>query len=273
VFTEEELTDVFDFFDDDSSGCISVPELSACIQALGENKSAKEADELAAHVDSDGSGTIDHDEFFVFMRPLMSISAKHDYTVRTVQPPDKRMSESWDGEDRDVELSVGLLGVRLQNGNSLVSYSFFSLVRIDEQPTKVTLTVLQQGVERQVSFATKEAGGIVANVSQQQSRLNLIRDIQVDKQQREVRKVFDLFDEDHSGEIGKTELLVLLETLGQTLTDEEVNARIRHFDTDNSGEISFDEFVLWMTEVRTHATIILDHQAPACLGHILTDCL
>ena len=39
---QDELEDVFNFFDDDGSGSISVAELSACIQALGENKSAKE---------------------------------------------------------------------------------------------------------------------------------------------------------------------------------------------------------------------------------------
>ena len=44
----------------------------------------EESNDLAAHVDSDGSGLIERDEFFVFMRPLMSISQSTEYIAQRV---------------------------------------------------------------------------------------------------------------------------------------------------------------------------------------------
>jgi len=79
---EEELRDLFDFFDDDGSGTISVAELSTAIQALGEHDGTnEEADELAAYVDSDGSGSIDVDEFCVFLRPMLKITQLHEFYI------------------------------------------------------------------------------------------------------------------------------------------------------------------------------------------------
>ena len=44
-----------------------------------------------------------------------------------------------------------------------------------------------------MSFESGESASIMANINQQQGRLKLIRDIGIDKQQRDVRMVFDLF--------------------------------------------------------------------------------
>jgi calmodulin len=79
---EEELHDLFDFFDDDLSGSISVSELSIAIHALGEHDGTDEAvNELAACVDSDGSGSIDLDEFCTFLRPMLKITQIHEFKV------------------------------------------------------------------------------------------------------------------------------------------------------------------------------------------------
>ena len=47
-----------------------------------------------------------------------------------------------------------------------------------------------------MSFESGESASIMANINQQQGRLKLIRDIGIDKQQRDVRMVFDLFGEE-----------------------------------------------------------------------------
>ena len=79
---EEELHDLFDFFDEDLSGSISVSELSIAIQALGEHDGTDEAvNELAACVDSDGSGSVDLDEFCTFLRPMLKITQIHEFNV------------------------------------------------------------------------------------------------------------------------------------------------------------------------------------------------
>ena len=92
-WNQEELQDIFNYFDDDGSGMISVAEFSTAIQALGDNMSQKDANRLAEHVDSDGSGTIDQDEFCVWLEPLMSISKHQKYLVRRM--------------DTDAEVTLG----------------------------------------------------------------------------------------------------------------------------------------------------------------------
>eukprot|EP01043_Picozoa_sp_COSAG02_P028960 COSAG02_NODE_1783_length_10942_cov_1025.230266_3_plen_2086_part_00 len=242
TWQNDQLNDVFEFFDDDETGTISVSELSECILALGNSVDEEEAHNLAAHVDSDGSGEIEREEFFVFMRPLMSISQKADYIVY-------RVDEAGVVQNHETIFSVGLLGVQLTDGQSQVSYSFFAIVGVADSP-RLILTILRFGEETQIAFQSHESSSIIANIRQQQARLKLIRDIQVDKQQREVKPVFEMFDEDGSGEIATGELRILLETLGQSPTDAQINSRIKRYDLDNSGAINFDEFVLWMTELQ-----------------------
>ena len=108
---DEELRDVFAFFDDDASGSISVSELSTAIQALGENGlTPTEADTRAARVDSDGSGLIDADEFCVFMKPMMAITQRHVYNMVREADQDK------------VSLTISALGVHLTDSHSSLSY-------------------------------------------------------------------------------------------------------------------------------------------------------
>ncbi|CAF1554068.1 unnamed protein product [Rotaria magnacalcarata] len=61
-------------------------------------------------------------------------------------------------------------------------------------------------------------------------------------QERELRDAFNLFDRDHSGKITKSELRRMLGALNVKATDNEVQKLLRRMDTDNSGEIDFNEF-------------------------------
>ena len=234
---DQELRDVFAFFDDDASGSISVSELSKAIQALGEHGvSEEEADRRAALVDSDGSGLIDVDEFCVYMKPMMSITQLDKFTVVREE----------DGEE--VTLTMSTLGAQVSDGETTYAYSFFTLVGIKESARGVTLTILHKGVEAEVSFCTTSAATIVSTLLQQQAKLSLRQDIQKHKQLMQLRAVFDLFDVDGGGSIEVGELTTLLQTLGQNLPADEIDAKVREFDTDNTGDISFSEFVGWMCE-------------------------
>lgn len=68
------------------------------------------------------------------------------------------------------------------------------------------------------------------------------------KQQEAIaRNTFNKFDKDGSGLIDKTEFVLLLEALGAKFTPDEINLALLELDTDNSGEISRDEFINWWT--------------------------
>lgn len=63
----------------------------------------------------------------------------------------------------------------------------------------------------------------------------------------EVKDAFDLFDGDRSGQIDITELKRALDNLGIDVKNDTLTKMMHDIDTDNSGTISFDEFMDMMT--------------------------
>jgi centrin-3 len=62
----------------------------------------------------------------------------------------------------------------------------------------------------------------------------------------EIRKAFALFDDDHSGKINLKNLRRVARELGESMTDDELQAMIDEFDTDHDGQISEAEFIAIM---------------------------
>ena len=68
-----------------------------------------------------------------------------------------------------------------------------------------------------------------------------------DDELAEFREIFNLVDRDGGGTITKEELGELMDTLGIDATPEEIDLMINEIDTDNNGEIDFEEFVAVMS--------------------------
>ena len=66
--------------------------------------------------------------------------------------------------------------------------------------------------------------------------------------EEEIRKAFQLFDDDHSGKITIKNMKRVARELGENLTEEELHAMIDEFDRDQDGEISSDEFMYIMKQ-------------------------
>eukprot|EP00928_Gymnodinium_smaydae_P056341 TRINITY_DN39734_c0_g1_i1.p1 TRINITY_DN39734_c0_g1~~TRINITY_DN39734_c0_g1_i1.p1 ORF type:complete len:220 (-),score=53.05 TRINITY_DN39734_c0_g1_i1:147-710(-) len=64
----------------------------------------------------------------------------------------------------------------------------------------------------------------------------------------EIRKAFELFDEDKRGRISFRNLKRIARDLGEKLTDDELQGMIDEFDQDQDGEINEDEFVSMMKQ-------------------------
>jgi calmodulin len=64
--------------------------------------------------------------------------------------------------------------------------------------------------------------------------------------EEEVINAFRVFDKDANGLISSTELRHIMTTLGDKLTEEEVDEMIREADIDGDGYINYEEFVRMM---------------------------
>ena len=64
--------------------------------------------------------------------------------------------------------------------------------------------------------------------------------------EEEIKKAFQLFDDDHTGKITLKNMKRVARELGENLSEEELQAMIDEFDRDQDGEISSDEFLTIM---------------------------
>ncbi|KIM31678.1 hypothetical protein M408DRAFT_64309 [Serendipita vermifera MAFF 305830] len=64
----------------------------------------------------------------------------------------------------------------------------------------------------------------------------------------EIRRAFQLFDDDNTGKISKKNLKRVVRELNETLDDDELQAMIDEFDLDGDGEINEHEFFAIMTD-------------------------
>ena len=61
--------------------------------------------------------------------------------------------------------------------------------------------------------------------------------------EEEIREAFKVFDRDNNGFISAAELRHVMTSIGEKLTDEEVDEMIREADIDGDGQINYEEFV------------------------------
>jgi len=62
----------------------------------------------------------------------------------------------------------------------------------------------------------------------------------------EIRESFSVFDRDGTGRISAAELRHVMTTVGEKLSDQEVDAMIREIDVDRDGQINYEEMVRLM---------------------------
>ena len=67
-----------------------------------------------------------------------------------------------------------------------------------------------------------------------------------EKELRYFRKMFDMFDSDHSGAIGFYEMKNLTKHLGVELSDTELRRSMDAIDENGNGDLEFEEFLAWL---------------------------
>jgi Ca2+-binding EF-hand superfamily protein len=69
-----------------------------------------------------------------------------------------------------------------------------------------------------------------------------------EEQLAEIRKAFNVCDEDGSGTIEREELASVMKELGENPTEEELEDLLKDMDADGDGTISWEEFLKVMTD-------------------------
>ena len=182
------------------------------------------------------------------MKPLMSFSERHEYEVLFTV------------EQKLVLLAVSPLGMEVVNGDSHQFFNFFSIMdcavhtetRDSNEIKAVHLTVESDGEAEDCVFVfeTQESDKIVSSLAQQQAKLTLRTDIELDKQQRQLREAFARVDTSGDGELQIDEVRRLVDMLGHDLSDQDITSRIEMIDSDGDHQLSYDEFVKWMTDLQ-----------------------
>ncbi|KAK9315713.1 hypothetical protein V1522DRAFT_409271 [Lipomyces starkeyi] len=119
-------------------------------------------------------------------------------------------------------------------------------------------------------ITTKELGTVMRSLGQNPSEAELadmINEVDVDNDgtidfpefltmmarkmkdtdsEEEIKEAFRVFDRDNNGYISATELRHVMTSIGERLTDEEVDLMIKEADTNNDGRIDYNEFVQLM---------------------------
>lgn len=68
------------------------------------------------------------------------------------------------------------------------------------------------------------------------------------EEQDKCMEAFSAFDKDGSGYIDANELKIVLEMMGQKTTEEEIYRMIAEADAENTGRITYDQFVAVIAE-------------------------
>mmetsp|Transcript_6859 Transcript_6859/g.9484 ORF Transcript_6859/g.9484 Transcript_6859/m.9484 type:complete len:160 (+) Transcript_6859:57-536(+) len=121
----EEMREVFDLFDKDSDGTITISELGVVLKSLKKNFNQKQLEEIIKKVDKNGDGQIDFEEFL------------------------KMMSNRVGTRNRDYELKEAF-NVFDQDGDGYITASELSTVMktLGEQIDKETVDLMIEGVDR-----------------------------------------------------------------------------------------------------------------------------
>jgi len=262
---EDELHDMFSFFDADGGGDLGRTELTACLQAIGQDLTPEEVSTLASQVDSDGSGEVDVDEFIVFMRPFMSITKRFQYSLEQ--------------DGRAVVMLITSVGVQIKTGGTTTSLGFNRITECFMQGANTLVFEVTDagGVEAQ-KFESAVSGicdDIVGIIGQQFAKKELRRKVQLNKQRQQLRVAFGIVDASGDGLLDLDELRLLLQTLGQELTDAGLRDKVRHLHdaagTEITETIDFEQFADLMTQWQRKFTSNLP--ALVLRASFLTDCL
>jgi len=211
---------VFVKHDADGSGQLDASELVKCIQSFGFEPLKKRLAECLKEVDADGSGTLNFEEFVQIMWLY-------------------RRTEGFTGEQLE-ELQAAFKKFDKDNSGEIDAMELGDLLRNEGFSPKLDVLQLLIG-----EYDVDGSGDI--GMREYLKIMRRFRENEIKK----FRRLFTRFDADGSGQMATEEIAGVLKELGHENIDlATVEQVIMEADTDQSGEVDWDEFVDLMERYR-----------------------
>ncbi|KAJ2188542.1 RAS1 protein, partial [Coemansia sp. RSA 521] len=210
----DEYKDAFSMFDKDGNGSISAEELGVVMKSLGPTPSEQDLVDMINEVDVDGNGTIDFDEFVMMMERQQGHITISDTDLRKAFV---MADTNYDGFIDETELVECIRNLQYD-------------------PT-------DPSVQSAMQHVLKECQGKIAFSNMRMLAVQLPPPTNEDE---ELKSAFNVFDKDGNGTICKSELRQVMQSLGERLDDDEIDAMFKEADANGDQVINFEEFKAMM---------------------------
>ena len=186
------------------------------MMSLDREQGDKDLKEVFDMVDEDGSGLLDREEVALVVEFFAG---------------EKEVS------DQDIDGAMELMD---EDGSGEVDFEEFlgwwKKSRTRSTPRSVTIEETRN-VER-----GDRSSNASSNASHTDSKSRMKRLSSRDDFASNLKSIFNRYDDDGSGEIDANELMEIMQSLGVSVTEEEISAMVQEIDADGSGTIDFGEF-------------------------------
>ncbi|KAK3750026.1 hypothetical protein QZH41_008665 [Actinostola sp. cb2023] len=252
-----ELREAFCLFDKDGGGSISQCELADVMKSLGLSPTQDELIEMIAEVDVDdyrlfplGSG-----------EPIMTVPTQAPENGEIDFEEFLQMMKM-KIKDQDTEEEIrGAFRFFDKDDNGLISHK-----ELKQVMNKLGENVTDDEVDEMIREADLDGDGMINYEGELRLALScgeIRTEFEISEEQRnggtnrfvflcKLQEAFSLFDKDGSGTISNEELEVVMKSLGQNPTNEELQKMIREVDADGNGEVDFEEFLVMMKNQMQH---------------------
>eukprot|EP00116_Pleurobrachia_bachei_P004044 sb/3464306/ len=244
--------DIFDSFDVDKNGYLSVRELGKCMSALNKKISKTELKFLITCADKDENGKMDCYEFSLMASVLHMLSIDDLKELRESDPdlgtPDLRTPRFRDRIsfpryrkltlfDPDLVDTPDLVDKSLSPEGVPKSGSDCITLKYSRLPKPYILVEVAE-CQQLIDGADKDSDG-------EMSFFEFVVMVKQDEgfdEEKDLYEAFNMFDLNGNGTIDRSELTNVFKQMGKEPTSEELEGMFQQADGDGDGNISFEEF-------------------------------
>ncbi|XP_061173318.1 calmodulin-like [Saccostrea echinata] len=286
--TEEQINDIkeaFLVFDKDGDGTVSTEELGAVMRSMGQDPTEKELMDMIAEVDVDGNGDVEFDEFLQMMAKQMQCTDSPDELIEAFQVFDENktgyisvtefrsvmttLGERLTDEDVDEMIadtglgSNGYIRYKVKHDDSLTPEQIAELREtflLFDRDGDGTVNCEELGtVMRQLGHepSEEELRQMIAEVDEDGSgeiefeefcTMMANRMNQPIDSPKELIEAFEIFDEEKKGYITMEEFRSVMTTLGEKLSQSDVDEMVTMTGIGKNGKVRYKEFVKILTK-------------------------